>query len=68
MLSVDKNVGGFLERAFAEGRVGHAYIVVGEKQYLSGLLAECAMVVLNPHTKWTTAKCVTALRWDSIPT
>lgn len=51
MLSVDKNVGGFLERAFAEGRVGHAYIVVGEKQYLSGLLAECAMVVLNPAHK-----------------
>ena len=48
MLTTDKNVGGYLERAFAEGRVGHAYIVVGDKQYLAGLLTECAVVVMSP--------------------
>lgn len=48
MLNVDKNVGGYLSRALNEGRAGHAYIVVGDKQYVAGLLTECAQVVLNP--------------------
>lgn len=50
-MTTDKNVGGYLQRAFAEGRVGHAYIVVGDKQYLAGLLTECAVAVMSPtHT------------------
>ena len=44
--SFDKNVGGYLSAAFAEGHVVHAYIVVGEKQYLPSLLKECALVTM----------------------
>ena len=51
MLKTDPNVGGLLQCAFAEGHVGHAYIVVGEKQSIPTLLRECATVVMNPsHT------------------
>ena len=45
-MKFDVNVGQFLERAFAEGRAAHAYIVVGEKQYLPELLTECAIVAM----------------------
>lgn len=48
MLTVDPNVGGLLEQAFAEGHAGHAYIVVGEKQTIAALLRECATVTMNP--------------------
>ena len=42
----DKNVGQHLVAAFKEGRAVHAYIVVGERQYLSTLLTECAIVTM----------------------
>ena len=45
-MSFDKNVGGYLATAFAEGRAVHAYIVVGEKQYMASLLKECAIVTM----------------------
>lgn len=45
-MKFDVNVGQYLERAFAEGHAAHAYIVVGEKQYLPELLTECAIVVM----------------------
>lgn len=48
MVNVDKNVGGYLQKVFAEGRAGHAYIVVGEKQHMAELLAQCAMAVMSP--------------------
>ena len=44
--SFDKNIGAYLSTAFAEGRAVHAYIVVGEKQYLPSLLKECAIVTM----------------------
>ena len=44
--SFDKNVGGYLSAAFKEGRAVHAYIVVGERQYLPSLLKECAIVTM----------------------
>ena len=44
--SFDKNVGGYLANVFAEGHAVHAYIVVGEKQYLPSLLNECALVTM----------------------
>ena len=44
--SFDKNVGGYLATAFAEGRAVHAYVVVGERQHLSNLLTECATVAM----------------------
>ena len=50
-MTFDVNVGQYLERAFAEGRASHAYIVVGEKQYLGQLLTECAIVTMcDKHT------------------
>ena len=45
-MTFDVNVGGYLERAFAENRSAHAYVVVGEKQYLYDLLTECAVVTM----------------------
>ena len=45
-MSFDKNVGGYLSTAFNEGHVVHAYIVVGERQYLPSLLKECAIVTM----------------------
>ena len=48
----DANVGKYLEYAFAENRAAHAYIIVGEKQYLPHLLSECALVAMCPrHTE-----------------
>ncbi len=49
MITLDKNVGGYLERAFAEGFAVHAYIVEGDKAYVPTLLKECAMVCLCPR-------------------
>ena len=50
-MTFDANVGKYLERAFAENRAAHAYIVVGEKQYLGQLLTECAIVAMcRSHT------------------
>ena len=50
-MTFDANVGKYLERAFCENRAAHAYIVVGEKQYLPQLLTECAIVAMcNEHT------------------
>ena len=50
-MTFDVNVGQYLERAFAERRAAHAYVVVGEKQYLPQLLTECAIVAMcNNHT------------------
>ena len=50
-MTFDANVGKYLEYAFAEGRAAHAYIIVGEKQYLPQLLTECALVTMCPsHT------------------
>lgn len=46
MTSFDKNVGEYLARAFREGFAVHAYAVVGEKQSLSELLKECAIVTM----------------------
>ena len=46
MMTFDKNVGQYLVGAFKEGRAAHAYVVVGEKQHLSTLLTECAMVTM----------------------
>lgn len=46
MISMDKNVGAFLAEAFRDGRAAHAYIVVGEKQYIGSLLKECAVVTM----------------------
>ena len=45
-MTFDVNVGQYLTRAFAERRAAHAYIVVGEKQYLPQLLTECAIVTM----------------------
>ena len=47
-MSFDKNVGAYLQRAFADGHAVHAYIVAGEKQYIPQLLKECATVVMCP--------------------
>ena len=50
-MKFDVNVGQYLTRAFAENRAAHAYVVVGEKQYLPELLTECAIVAMCPsHT------------------
>ena len=50
-MTFDANVGKYLERAFAENRAAHAYIVVGEKQYIGELLTECAIVAMcDKHT------------------
>ena len=50
-MTFDVNVGQYLMRAFAEHRAVHAYIVVGEKQYLPQLLTECAIVAMcDKHT------------------
>ena len=50
-MTFDVNVGQYLQRAFADNRAAHAYIVVGEKQYLPQLLNECAVVAMcNQHT------------------
>ena len=46
MTPFDKNVGQYLVGAFKEVRAAHAYIVVGEKQYLPNLLRECAIVTM----------------------
>ena len=46
MMPFDKNVGQYLVEAFREGRAAHAYVVVGEKQYLPSLLRECAVVTM----------------------
>ncbi len=46
MTALDKNVGGYLQDAFNKGLVAHAYIVSGEKQYVSSLLKECALVTM----------------------
>lgn len=43
---LDQNVGGYLADAFAAGRAAHAYIVVGEGQYIPKLLKECALVTM----------------------
>lgn len=45
-MTFDVNVGQYLTRAFAERRAAHAYVVVGEKQNLSQLLTECAIVAM----------------------
>ena len=45
-MTFDANVGQYLQNAFAESRSSHAYIVVGEKQYLPQLLTECAVVTM----------------------
>ena len=45
-MKFDPHVGQYLERAFAEHRAAHAYIVVGEKQNLAQLLTECAVVAM----------------------
>ncbi len=51
MTTFDKNVGGYLQKAFAEGFATHAYIVEGDKQFVPSLLKECALVTLCPrHT------------------
>ena len=50
-MTFDANVGKYLEYAFAEGRAAHAYIIVGEKQYLPQLLTECALITMcQRHT------------------
>ena len=50
-MTFDANVGKYLEHAFADNRAAHAYIVVGEKQYLPQLLTECAIVAMcDRHT------------------
>ena len=50
-MTFDVNVGQYLQKAFAEGHSSHAYIVVGEKQNLSQLLTECAVVAMcQSHT------------------
>ena len=46
MTAFDKNVGGYLASAFKEGYAVHAYIVVGERQYIKSLLKECAIVTM----------------------
>ena len=48
MIPFDKNVGEYLRGVFANGSAAHAYVVVGEKQYIPALLKECAMVTLCP--------------------
>lgn len=48
-MSLDTNVGGYLQRAFATNSAAHAYIVVAQKQNVCALLNECAQVVLCPH-------------------
>ena len=45
-VALDKNVGQFLATAFNQGHAVHAYIVVGERQYLPSLLKECALVTM----------------------
>ena len=45
-MNFDAHVGKYLERAFCDNRAAHAYIVVGEKQYLPQLLTECAVVAM----------------------
>jgi len=49
MEAFDKNVGGYLQEAFGAGKGSHAYIVVGEKQSLRGLLTECALACICPN-------------------
>ena len=50
-MKFDVNVGQYLTRAFNENRAAHAYVVVGEKQYLPQLLTECAIVTMcKSHT------------------
>ena len=46
MIAFDDNVGSYLKEAFARGIAAHAYIVVGEKQYVGSLLRECAIVTM----------------------
>ena len=49
-MKFDPHVGQYLSRAFQENRAAHAYVVVGEKQYLGQLLTECAIVAMcNSH-------------------
>ncbi len=46
MIALDPNVGQYLKQAFGRGLATHAYIVVGEKQYVKSLLKECALVTM----------------------
>ena len=46
MSTFDTNVGQHLATAFRQGHAVHAYIVVGERQYLPSLLKECAIVTM----------------------
>ena len=46
MTVMDRNVGQYLCDAFAGGYAAHAYILVGEKQYVKSLLKECALVTM----------------------
>lgn len=46
MMTMDENVGLYLRDAFGRGLAAHAYIVVGEKQYVKSLLKECALVAM----------------------
>lgn len=48
-MSLDNNVGGYLQRAFATDSAVHAYIVACQKQNVTALLSECAQVVLCPN-------------------
>ena len=48
MITLDNNVGGYLVRAFAEGHAVHAYIVEGDKAYISDLLRQCATIAMCP--------------------
>lgn len=46
MTVMDRNVGVFLQDAFLNDRVAHAYIVEGEKHQLQELLKQCALVCM----------------------
>lgn len=46
MTKLDKNVGGFLQQAFANNCAVHAYVVVGDKQNMPSLLKQCALVTM----------------------
>lgn len=47
MTDFDKNVGGYLVKAFGENRANHAYIVSGDRQSLQKLLTECALACMD---------------------
>lgn len=47
-MKFDPNIGGYLRRAFANNTAVHAYVIVGEKQLIPSLLAECAYVAICP--------------------